>query len=137
MSAPTPPRAFAATDDSALATAVRALDLVIDAPHADGAVLDGWRRLAQQRLRDLRTALTAEDDPTEDAWLAARSGVLRHERDMLVARIGDLLGAVLGSPQVEALRADLRRYLTDVTHHVQRRHDLAYDAVELELGGSE
>ena len=35
------------------------------------------------------------------------------------------------------VRADLLRLLTDVTHHVQRIHDLAYDEVELELGGSE
>ena len=32
---------------------------------------------------------------------------------------------------------ELGRLVVDVTHHVQRLHDLAYDAVELELGGSE
>ncbi len=29
------------------------------------------------------------------------------------------------------------RLLTDINHHLQRLHDLAYDDVELELGGSE
>ena len=27
--------------------------------------------------------------------------------------------------------------LVDIEHHVQRLHDLAYDDVELEIGGSE
>jgi len=31
----------------------------------------------------------------------------------------------------------LKRLLVDISHHVQRLHDLAYDEVELELGGSE
>ena len=33
--------------------------------------------------------------------------------------------------------AELKRLLTDISHHFQRLHDLAYDEVELELGGSE
>jgi hypothetical protein len=31
----------------------------------------------------------------------------------------------------------VQRLLVDVGHHAQRLHDLAYDEVELELGGSE
>ena len=31
----------------------------------------------------------------------------------------------------------MKRLLTDISHHFQRLHDLAYDEVELELGGSE
>jgi len=135
VSAPTPPPP--GTTDSALATAARALDRAIDAPYGQGATLERWRRLTQGHLLDLRSALTAESDRAEDGWLAARSGGLQRERDALVGRAAALLGAALGTPDVERLRADLRRFLGDVAHHLQRRHDLAYDAVELELGGSE
>jgi len=31
----------------------------------------------------------------------------------------------------------LKRLLADIDHHVQRQHDLAYDEVEQEIGGSE
>ena len=135
MSASTPPP-LAATD-AALSSAVRALDRTLDAPHDTGVALDRWRRLAQRHLADLRAALSAEADPSDDVWLAARSGGLQRERDALVARAAGLVGAVLGTPDVERLRSDLRRFLGDVGHHLQRRHDLAYDAVEIELGGSE
>lgn len=132
-SMPPPP----AATDAALATAARALDRTLDAPYDAGVALDLWRRLAQRHLADLRAALTAEADPSDDGWLAARSGGLQRERDALVARAAGLFGALLGAPDVERLRTDLRRFLLDVGHHLQRRHDLAYDSVELELGGSE
>jgi hypothetical protein len=32
---------------------------------------------------------------------------------------------------------DVRRLLVDLEHYQQRRHDLVYDSVALELGGSE
>ena len=35
------------------------------------------------------------------------------------------------------MRTELKRLLVDIAHHVQRVNDLAYDDVELELGGSE
>ena len=44
---------------------------------------------------------------------------------------------VLESPEVDQVRVDLKRLLTDITHYLQKLHDLAYDAVEIELGGSE
>ena len=40
-------------------------------------------------------------------------------------------------PTSQALRRDLQRLVADVAHHLQRLHDLAYDEVEYELGGSE
>jgi len=135
MFTPTPPPLAATAPDPA--SAARALDRAIDAPHGQGAALDRWRRLAQGHLVDLRSALSAEADPAADGWLAARSGGLLRERDALVARSAGLLGSVLGAPDVERVRSDLRRFLEDVAHHLQRRHDLAYDSVELELGGSE
>jgi hypothetical protein len=44
---------------------------------------------------------------------------------------------VLECPEIEAVRSEIRRLIADVAHYLQRVHDLAYDAVELELGGSE
>ena len=44
---------------------------------------------------------------------------------------------MLDGPEIEALRGEIKRLITDVGHYLQRVHDLAYDAVELELGGSE
>ena len=32
---------------------------------------------------------------------------------------------------------EVKRLLGDLEHHVQREHDLVYDSVSLELGGSE
>ncbi|NYD43819.1 hypothetical protein [Nocardioides panaciterrulae] len=140
MSAPVPSPGLAPAD-RAVATAVRsldlALDLTLDDPPEDRDRLEGWRRLVRQRLADLRAALAAEAVPTEDAWLVARGGVLARERDALGRRTAALGSAVLDSPDTGAVRADLRRLLADVAHHVQRRHDLAYDAVELELGGED
>ena len=45
--------------------------------------------------------------------------------------------AVLEHPDVAEVRQELKRLLADIAHHVQRLHDLAYDEVELEIGGSE
>ena len=44
---------------------------------------------------------------------------------------------MLVAPDVERRVRELKRLLADIAHHVQRLHDLAYDEVELELGGSE
>ena len=41
------------------------------------------------------------------------------------------------SPDVDDLADRLNRLLVDIEHHHQRVHDLAYDDVELEIGGSE
>ena len=59
------------------------------------------------------------------------------ERTALLGRLSVLGPQVLESPDVEAVRVELLRLLVDVAHHVQRVNDLAYDDVELELGGSE
>ena len=57
---------------------------------------------------------------------------------MAVATVG---GEELPQPYVcedlDAVHLEVQRLLVDVGHHAQRLHDLAYDEVELELGGSE
>ena len=59
------------------------------------------------------------------------------ERDALLVRLHHLSHEVLVAPDVEAVAAQLSRLLGDIEHHRQRLHDLAYDDVELEIGGSE
>jgi hypothetical protein len=44
---------------------------------------------------------------------------------------------VLEAPDVESVRADLKRLVCDLERHRQRLNDLVYDSVTLELGGSE
>jgi len=59
------------------------------------------------------------------------------ERDALLARLHHLTHEVLVATDVDAVAAQLSRLLVDIEHHRQRLHDLAYDDVELEIGGSE
>ena len=74
---------------------------------------------------------------TAAGWLAARGGAAFRERNALAGRIGDLSMQVLESPDVEATRIELKRLLMDLSRHLQRLNDLAYDEVEMEIGGSE
>ena len=44
---------------------------------------------------------------------------------------------MLVASDVDRVATELDRLVTDLEHHTQRLHDLAYDDVELEIGGSE
>ena len=44
---------------------------------------------------------------------------------------------VLETPDVEATRIELKRLVVDINRHMQRLNDIAYDEVEMEIGGSE
>jgi hypothetical protein len=85
----------------------------------------------------VRDALLAETGHGEEGWLAAREIGLLRERNTLLGRLSTLGPQVLENPDVDEVRTDLHRLLVDVSHHIQRVNDLAYDEVELELGGSE
>jgi hypothetical protein len=85
----------------------------------------------------VRDALVGEAAGSDDGWLAARGGTAFRERNALLARLSRLGPAILETPDVEATRVELKRLLVDIQRHVQRLNDLAYDEVELELGGSE
>lgn len=101
-------------------------------------VSDGqWRWRVRQGLAAIRDALVAETGTGTEAWTAAREGSVLRERNALLTRIGTLGPHVLQHPDPEVVRAELQRLLVDVGHHAQRLSDLAYDEVELELGGSE
>jgi hypothetical protein len=115
------------------------LDLrrVLEAPPDGGVALGNWRWTVRQRLAGVRDLLARETEQPDDGWLVARRAGLLRERTTLLSRLGTLGRAVLEQSDVERVRADLLRLVADVDRHLQRLHDLAYDAVELELGGSE
>lgn len=96
-----------------------------------------WRWTTRRRLAELRDLLALESPAPENAWLAASSSCAVRQRNALLNRMGDLGRRILGDEDVDAVRHDLRRLLGDVRRYLQRLHDLAYDDIELELGGSE
>ncbi len=100
------------------------------------ATEESWRWQARRLLADLRDRLVAES-PSYDGWLAARGAGMLRERNALLSRLGAMGPQVLHEPAIDDVRADLSRLLVDVEHHLQRRRDLVWDEVELELGGSE
>lgn len=81
----------------------------------------------QLRERLLRFAPAPVHEP---AVVARRAAHLR-ERDALLARLTALRDR---GPDTSD---EVRRLGADVDHHLQRGRDLAWDDVELELGGSE
>lgn len=96
-----------------------------------------WRHVVRHHLDALTEALVQERSLTSDAWLSPRTFTLERERSQLLARLDALSLSVLDSAAVETLRHDLLRLVQDVSHHRQRVHDLYYDAVSLDVGGSE
>lgn len=129
------------TTSATLAAALRGLAAANEAPGREGPGLGSWRWTMRQRMTTVRDALLAEVPPGGDAdadgWLAARGGTAFRERNALLMRLGTLGSRVLEDPDVGGVRAEVARLVADVTRHVQRINDLAYDAVEIELGGSE
>jgi hypothetical protein len=105
-----------------MATAMQGLQQALEAPRRPGVPLGNWRWGVRQRMGAVRDALVAETGLDTEGWLG---------------RLSRLGPRVLENPDVDEVRSDLHRLLVDVSHHVQRLHDLAYDEVELELGGSE
>ncbi|MGI8645053.1 MAG: hypothetical protein ACR2JD_01835 [Nocardioides sp.] len=120
-------------------SALRDLSIALDAPRrtTSQAALGTWRWTVRQRMGSVRDLLVSESTQHQDTWLAARGGLMLRERNALMGRLSDLGPRVLEHPDVEVVRVELKRLLADVAHHVQRLHDLAYDEVEMELGGSE
>jgi hypothetical protein len=121
----------------ALSAALQTLDHALDAPRRPGIPLGNWRWVVRQRMGVVRDVLVGEAAGSDDGWLAARGGAAFRERNALLARLTVFGAQVLETPDVEATRLELKRLLMDIQRHVQRLNDLAYDEVELELGGSE
>lgn len=120
---------------SALTTHHLHVPLTDSGAPADG-VPDSWRWRARELLADLRDLLVTDSPAAADGWLAARRAGMLRERDALLARLGALGPQLLQEPAV-GVRSQLDRLVVDVEHHLQRRRDLAWDEVALELGGSE
>jgi hypothetical protein len=118
---------------TALEHALIGLDQALDTPRRHHM----WRWLVRHRMAGVKDALTLEHARCGDAWLAAREAMLARERDNLLRRLAHLGPQVLEAPDVEPVRLELKRLLSDLEHHRQRLSDLVYDTVSLELGGSE
>lgn len=120
-----------------LVDALTRLDCALDAPRRPGIPLGNWRWVVRQRMAAVRDALAGETAGSEDGWLAARGGAAFRERNALLSRLAILAPRVLETPDPETTRLELKRLVVDIRRHLQRLNDLAYDEVELELGGSE
>ena len=116
-----------------LELAILGLQQALETPRRHRA----WRWLVRNRLAGVRDALTGESSRGGDAWLAAREMSLHRDRNLLLGRLAVLGPQVLDAPDVEGVRTDLRRLVHDLERYRQRLNDLVYDAVSLELGGSE
>jgi hypothetical protein len=96
-----------------------------------------WRQTMRGQLAAVRDALGDEPFASWDGWLAARSGASDRERQQLLGRIQALAGGLLDRLDTERVASEVRRLLLDVEHYRQRVHDLVYDSVSMEIGGSE
>ena len=122
---------------TSLPAALHDLAEVLAARHQPTSTPGQWRWQVRRRLGDVRDALLAEAASAADGWTAARAGQAERRRTALLARIAVLGREALEHPDVDVVRLRLERLLADARRHAQRVHDLAYDEVELELGGSE
>jgi hypothetical protein len=103
----------------------------------DSRIAQNWRWLVRQKLSAVKDALAAEQVRYFDGWLAAKASVSDRDRTQLLARIGALGPRVLERLDTERARTELGRLVEDLEHFRQRLHDLAYDSVSMEIGGSE
>jgi hypothetical protein len=91
----------------------------------------------RHRLTGVLDALASENARAGDAWLASRQSILTRERDLLLLKLNALAVQVGDDLDVEPVRSELKRAVTELGRHRQRINDLVYDTVALELGGSE
>ena len=96
-----------------------------------------WRWLVRQRLSAVRQALSDENFQAGDGWLAARSGSADRERRQLLARMSGIGAGLLDRLENDSVATEGQRLLNDVEHYRRRMHDLLYDSVAMEIGGSE
>lgn len=96
-----------------------------------------WRWQVRRTLSEVKDALADEQTRSWDAWLAARARTSNRDRSQLQGRVAALGAMVLDRLDPDAIAAELRRLSLDLERHVQKVHDLFYDSVSLELGGSE
>jgi hypothetical protein len=106
-------------------------------PGHDRDNLGAWRWSVRRHLVPVRDRLLREHPDRRETWLSARTARTLRERDELITRLNALASQVLVTDDVDDLADRLSRLLADIARHHQRVQDLAYDDVELEIGGSE
>lgn len=116
-----------------LETAVRELRQIL----AADSTAPKWRRNVRRRLSEVKEALARPGVRYAEAWLDARCTLSERDRFQLHARVVILTSGVLDPLSAPAIVQETKRLLCDLEHYVQRVHDLVYDSVGLELGGSE
>jgi hypothetical protein len=110
-------------------------DLLRPGPVRDN--LGAWRWSVRRQLVPVRDRLLREHPVRREAWLSARASRMLRERDELITRLNALAAQVLVDPEIDDVSDRLSRLLADIARHHQRVDDLAWDDVELEIGGSE
>lgn len=115
-----------------------AVDSLEQALHGPPRLQQSWGHIVRQRVGHVADALTAESPVAVDSWLSAKASHLDRERNRLLTRLS-VLRSLLGEADtdIEPVRESLSRLLRDVRHHHQRVNDLTYDALALDVGGSE
>jgi len=111
---------------------------IIEGPRRGAGTL--WAESVRGQLRTVRDALQREAADMRrrgDGWLDARDRNADRTRRRLVQRLAAMGPRVLERPEAETSMRELRRLAHDLEHYRQRVHDLMYDSVALELGGSE
>lgn len=128
-----------------LDTAVRELRQIL----AADSTSPEWRWHVRVRLQAVQQALTpptpaAPPSPASaaacadsDAWLSPRVDATDRRTVQLRARTGVVAAGVLDRLDAPSIEREVRRLLRDLEHLLQRDHDLVYDSVSLDLGGSE
>lgn len=118
---------------SSLDQAIHGLRQAVDAPRRRHM----WRWLVRNRISTVKEALRSDRTHGVDAWLTAREVTLQRERRELLSQLARIGPAVLHHDDLEAVHAEMERLVVRLERYRQRVHDLVYDAVSLELGGSE
>lgn len=116
--------------DDALAHVMTDLERLIGGP------LGIWRSVVLKRLTEIREILLQRSSAEAD-WLQPRRTTMARERAGLLDRVDVQRNRVRTQADVESVARDVRRLVADVRHHLQRVHDVAWDEVEGEVGGSE
>lgn len=120
-----------------LDTAVRELQQIL----AADSTSPEWRWHVRMRLQAVQQALAPLAPPPapadSDAWLAPRVDGADRRAIQLRARVGVVAAGVLDRLDARSIEREVHRLLHDLEHLLQRDHDLVYDSVSLELGGSD
>ncbi len=116
-----------------LETAISELRQVL----ADDPTAPEWRWSVRRQLSEVKDALSQPQAQQPEAWLAARAQLSNRDRSQLQGRVQSVSAGLLDEVDTATIERGVKRLLGDLEHHVQRVHDLVYDSVSLELGGSE